>query len=69
MAKWARFGNSLKLKIAVRLLHADKALAFRLQKKACKNPAGLMESLDHDFIWNKGIKDYHFNDAVNPQSA
>lgn len=66
VAKWARFANSLKLKIAVRLLHADKALAFQIAEEACKNPAGLMESLDHDFIWNKGTKDYHFNDAVNP---
>lgn len=66
VAKWARFANSLKLKIAVRLLHADKAFAFKIAEEASNNPAGLMESLDHDFIWNKGVKDYHFNDAVNP---
>ncbi|MDO5017002.1 MAG: SusD/RagB family nutrient-binding outer membrane lipoprotein [Porphyromonas sp.] len=63
---WARFANSLKLKIAVRLLHADKAMAFKIAEEAYSNPAGLMEALDHDFIWNLGIKDYHFNDPINP---
>lgn len=66
VAKWARFANSLKLKIAVRLLHANKALAYEIAKEATTNPAGLMESVDHDFIWNVGSKSYHFNDAVNP---
>ncbi|MDD4404507.1 MAG: SusD/RagB family nutrient-binding outer membrane lipoprotein [Parabacteroides sp.] len=64
-AKWAKFANSLKLKIAVRLLHSNKEKALAIAKEAASNPAGLMSSLDDDFIYNKGAKEYHFGDDLN----
>lgn len=66
VAKWAKFANSLKLKIAVRLLHANKAKAFQIAEEAFSNPVGLINTLEEDFIYNVGTKDYHFNDDVFP---
>ena len=65
-AKWAKFANSLKLKLAVRLLHQNKAKALAIAKEAAANPAGLMNSLTDDFVYNKGSQEYHFGDDVNP---
>jgi hypothetical protein len=65
-AKWAKFANSLKLKLAVRLLHQNKAKALAIAKEAAANPAGLMTSLNDDFVYNKGSQEYHFGDDVNP---
>lgn len=64
-AKWAKFANSLKLKLAVRLLHQNKAKALAIAKEAAANPAGLMTSLNDDFVYNKGAKDYHFGNDVS----
>lgn len=64
-AKWAKFANSLKLKLAVRLLHQNKAKALAIAKEAAANPAGLMTSLNDDFIYNKGAQEYHFGDDVS----
>ncbi len=63
-AKWAKFANSLKLKLAVRLLHQNKAKALAIAKEAAANPAGLMTTLNDDFIYNKGAQEYHFGDDV-----
>ena len=65
-AKWAKFANSLKLKLAVRLLHQNKAKALAIAKEAAANPAGLMTTLNDDFVYNKGSQEYHFGDDVNP---
>lgn len=62
--KWARFANSLKLKIAVRMLHVNKARALEIAQEVGKSPAGVMSSLDHDFFYNKSSQDYHFGDDV-----
>ena len=64
-AKWAKFANSLKLKLAVRLLHQNKAKALAIAKEAAANPAGLMNSLTDDFVYNKGANEYHFGDDVD----
>ena len=64
-AKWAKFANSLKLKLAVRLLHQNKAKALAIAKEAAANPAGLMTSLNDDFVYKKGGREYHFGDDVN----
>ncbi|MGL5706231.1 MAG: SusD/RagB family nutrient-binding outer membrane lipoprotein [Tannerellaceae bacterium] len=63
--KWAKFANSLKLKLAVRLLHADKAKAISIAEEAAKNPAGLLNGLDDDFIYNQGTLQYHFGDNAS----
>lgn len=64
LEKWARFANSLKLKIAVRMLHTNKAKAFEIAKEVTNNPAGIMSSIDDDFIYCKGSQEYHFGDDV-----
>lgn len=62
--KWIKFTNSLRLKIAVRLIHADKAKAFKIAEDVMKNK--IMSTLDDDFVYNQGSKFYHFNDNVGP---
>lgn len=61
---WAKFANSLKLKIAVRMLHVDKAKALAIAEEAVNNKAGIMSGLDDDFIYCKGSQEYHFGDDV-----
>ena len=62
--KWAKLANSLKLRIAVRMLHVDKAGALAIAKEVTDSPAGVMESIADDFIYNKGSQDYHFWDNI-----
>lgn len=62
--KWARFANSLKLKIAVRMLHTNKAKALEIATEVANSPAGIMSSVDDDFIYCKGSQEYHFGDDV-----
>lgn len=64
-AKWKKFTNSLKLKIAVRLLHQDKARALKIAEDVVSNPAGILSSINDDFIWNPGSQYYHFYDDIN----
>lgn len=65
-AKWAKFANTLRLKLAVRMLSVDKARAIALAETAAASPAGLMNSLDDDFVYNRGSQYYGFNDNINP---
>ena len=64
--KWAKLANSLKLRIAVRLLHEDKAMALQIAKEVTSSPAGVMESVADDFIYNKASDDYNFGDDAQP---
>ena len=66
VAKWAKFANSLRLKIAVRLLHANKEKAFSIAQDVMNSSAGILSGLNDDFVYNAGSKFYHFNDQVNP---
>lgn len=62
--KWMKFANSLKLKLAVRLMHVNPAKAKAIAEEAANNPAGLMNSLDDDFFYCKGAQEYHWGDDV-----
>lgn len=62
--KWARFANSLKLKIAVRMLHVNKAKALEIAQQVANSPAGIMSGAEDDFIYCKGSQEYHFGDDV-----
>ena len=55
--KWAKLANSLKLRIAARLINKDKARAIAIVNEAAQNPAGLILTLDDDFVFNKGKRD------------
>lgn len=76
-SKWARLANSLKLKIAVRLLSQDKAQALSIASEAASNGAGLIDGPEHDFLFNKataitkddGDKAYHWNQEFMESTA
>lgn len=76
-SKWARLANSLKLKIAVRLLAQDKAQALAIATEAASNSAGLIDGADYDFLFNKatsitkddGDKVYHWNQGFMESTA
>ncbi|WP_455592462.1 SusD/RagB family nutrient-binding outer membrane lipoprotein [Bacteroides sp.] len=61
--KWARFTNSLKLKIAARLINRDRARALAIVNEAAANPAGFLTDAD-DFIMNKGKNNNNFNNNL-----
>lgn len=67
LGKWAKFANSLKLKIAARLLNVDKARALQIVNEAAKNPAGFTSVAGvggDDFIINKGKNNNNFNNTL-----
>lgn len=76
-SKWARLANSLKLKIAVRLLAQDKTRALSIATEAASNGAGLIDGPDHDFLFNKassitkddGDKVYHWSNGFMESTA
>lgn len=76
--KWARFANSLKLKIAARLYNNEPAKAMQLVEEAASNKAGLMTSTDDDFLFCKatvkssGSDDYVYgtgNGILSPSAS
>lgn len=62
--KWAKFANSLKLRIAVRLLHKNKAKAFQIAEEAFSNPAGLITKTADEFYYYRGPKFYNFGSSI-----
>ena len=70
-AKWRKLANGVKLRIAVRLLHADKAKALAIAGEVAASEANIMTPADA-FIYNKGrsgdnsMGDYafHFGNGV-----
>ena len=52
--KWAKFCNLLKLKIAARLVNKDRARALAIAEEVATSPAGYMDDLSDDFIYNRG---------------
>ncbi len=63
-AKWTKFINGLKLKIAVRMLHQDKARALKIAEEVGANNANVMQTTADDYVYNKGTgsdgKDYTY---------
>ena len=57
-AKWAKFSNLLKLRIAARLVNIDRAKALQIAQEVASSPAGYMDNLDDDFIYHRGVKYY-----------
>ena len=53
-AKWVKFINGIKLKIAVRLLHQDKARAIKIAEEVGAADANVMQSITDDYVYNKG---------------
>ncbi|PCH75972.1 MAG: SusD/RagB family nutrient-binding outer membrane lipoprotein [Flavobacteriaceae bacterium] len=68
-AKWAKFCNLLKLKIAARLVNADRAKAIAIAEEVANSDAGYMTSLSDDFIYHRGIKYYGTGNGTQPGGA
>lgn len=71
--KWAKLSNSLRLKIAARLLSENKAKALEIAQSVATSSAGILDGSGDDFLFNKGttaISDndknyvYHFGDEA-----
>lgn len=62
--RWTKFANSLKLKIAVRMLGFDRARALKIAEEVVANPVGIMSTLDDDLIYRQGSEYYRFGDAI-----
>jgi hypothetical protein len=69
IAKWAKLANSLKLKIAVRLLHQDKAKAIQIAQDVATNKAGVLDGVSDDLFFSKGVREYNFTDAIGGRSG
>ena len=65
-SKWAKFANSLKLKLAVRLMHVDKKWAIEIAKEAVSHAAGFMTSTADNFIYNQGSEWYYGKEDPQP---
>lgn len=66
--KWAKLANSLKLKIAARLINTDRAKAIKIVNEAVASPVGFLESAEDDLVYNRGKNDNHWNNDF-PQGA
>lgn len=73
--KWAKLANSLKLKIAARLINQDKAKAIQIAEQVASASCGVMNGTEDDFIFNKSLDTsngdvtYHWNNAVLQSQA
>lgn len=64
MAKWAKFANSLKLRIAVRLINANPTLAKQIVSAVKSASCGYIDSIDDDVLFNKATVSNENNDFV-----
>ena len=77
MAKWAKMANSLKLKIAARLLNTDKSKAFSIAQEVVNASCGYIDSTDDDMLFAKATtvtngdndKVYHFGNGITVLAA
>ncbi len=57
-AKWAKFCNLLKLRIAARMINVDRAKAIQIAQQVASSSVGYMDNLNEDFIYKRGVKYY-----------
>lgn len=48
---WARFANSLKFRIAVRVENQDQQWAQEIIEEVLNSPAGIIETMEEEFSW------------------
>ncbi|MDL2282347.1 SusD/RagB family nutrient-binding outer membrane lipoprotein [Parabacteroides sp. OttesenSCG-928-G06] len=53
LSKWAKFANSLKLRIAVRLIAQNMAKAKQIAAEVTNASCGYIDSIDDDVLFNK----------------
>ncbi|MGL4520688.1 MAG: SusD/RagB family nutrient-binding outer membrane lipoprotein [Phocaeicola sp.] len=67
VAKWAKLANSLKLRIAARLISQDKSKALVIASEVANASCGYIETLEEAMLFNKstansaGNQDYIYN--------
>lgn len=77
VAKWAKLANSLKLRIAARLISQDKPKALSIASEVANASCGVLDGSDDDFLFNKanaitkddGDKVYHWNQGFLGSTA
>ncbi len=70
--RWAKLANSLRLKIAVRLITQDLSKAIEIAQDVASSTAGVLDGENDDFLFNKvsavtsndGDNVYHFGNEV-----
>lgn len=60
---WVKLANTLRLKIAVRLLNTDQAEAFAIAESVVAN-GQLMNTLADEFYWYGGEQFYNFGNSI-----
>lgn len=75
-SKWAKLGNSLKLKIAARLLSQNKAKSLAIAKEVANSSVGVLNGAADDFLFNKASSStsnqdyaYHWKNDVLQSTA
>lgn len=63
-AKWAKLANSMKLKIAVRLLSQNKARALEIASEVANASCGYIDSMDDAMLFNKCTINSSSNDYI-----
>lgn len=63
-AKWAKLANSLKLKIAARLISQDRARALQIAEQVANASCGYINGEADDFLFNKATNNTSNNDYV-----
>ncbi|MDR0421851.1 MAG: SusD/RagB family nutrient-binding outer membrane lipoprotein [Proteiniphilum sp.] len=63
--KWAKLANSLKLKIAARLIIQNRNRALEIAKEVVDSPVGVISEEADDFLFNKAISAIGDNDSNN----
>ncbi len=69
LKKWAKLANSLKLKLAARLINQDRERAISIVNEVTSSPAGLLSSAEDDFVYNRGKYDNHWNNEFGLEAA
>lgn len=64
LTKWAKLANSLKLKIAARLIHQNMDKAKQIVAEVMSEPCGIMDGQADNFIFNKCATNNYNNDYV-----
>ena len=62
--KWAKFANSLKLRIAVRLLNQDAAKAKQIASEVESAACGYIDTLDEAVLFNKSTVNNQSSDYI-----
>lgn len=77
--KWAKLANSLKLRIASRMISQDRAKAITIAQEVANASCGYINSLDEAMLFNKGVSNtqndggdiliYHWNNGFMQGNA